>query len=52
VCDEFELGGRTDREIEAFQFFALDALPPDLSPGTRRRLVEYAAGGTPRLARW
>jgi len=32
------------REIAEAGWFAVDALPPDLSPATRRRLTEYGAG--------
>jgi ADP-ribose pyrophosphatase YjhB (NUDIX family) len=37
---------RWGREIEAAEFFAPDALPPDLHPSVRRRLAE-AAGAAP-----
>jgi ADP-ribose pyrophosphatase YjhB (NUDIX family) len=33
-----------EREIREARWFAIDALPPDLSPGTARRLAEYRAG--------
>lgn len=32
------------REVVAAGFFPLDALPPDASPATRRRVAEYLAG--------
>jgi ADP-ribose pyrophosphatase YjhB (NUDIX family) len=32
------------REIEAAAWFPLDALPPDASPATLRRIAEYRAG--------
>lgn len=44
VCEEFTLTGETDREIERFDFFALDALPAGTSPGSRRRIREYLEG--------
>jgi len=33
-------------EIQETRWFALDALPPDLSPATARRIAEYRAGVT------
>ncbi len=36
-----------DREIAEAGFFALDALPPDTTKGTRRRLDELAGKRTP-----
>ncbi len=33
-------------EIEQARWFAPDALPPDLSPATARRIAEYSAGLT------
>lgn len=38
---------RPDWEIAEAGFFPLDALPPEVTPGTRRRLAEIAAGRTP-----
>lgn len=52
VCTAFSLTGQTDREIEAFEFFALDSLPDRVSPGTRRRIDEYLAGAGPHLGLW
>ncbi len=52
VCDEFTLGGETDHEIEQFAFYDVDALPADASPGTRRRVSEYLAGGPAVSGRW
>lgn len=40
-----------DREIAEAGFFALDALPPDTTPGTRRRLAELS-GASPPAERW
>ena len=42
---------RRNREIAAHGFFALDALPADTTPGTRRRLAEVLEGA-PITARW
>jgi 8-oxo-dGTP pyrophosphatase MutT (NUDIX family) len=53
ACDDFTLTGRTDAEIERFDFFGLDDLPAGLSPGTRRRIQEYVDGGDgPVVGAW
>lgn len=45
-CDNFTLTSKRDREIECFDFFRLDDLPSDISPGSLRRIQEYANGGS------
>lgn len=52
ACEEFTLTPTRTREIEAVRSFDLDHLPDDLSPGTRRRLQEYLAGGPPAAGNW
>jgi ADP-ribose pyrophosphatase YjhB (NUDIX family) len=42
---------RANREIAERGFFALDALPADTTPGTRRRLAEVLEGA-PIAAKW
>jgi ADP-ribose pyrophosphatase YjhB (NUDIX family) len=42
---------RPDREIIGHGFFALDALPPETTPGTRRRIAEVFSGA-PLSTRW
>jgi ADP-ribose pyrophosphatase YjhB (NUDIX family) len=42
---------RRNREIAAHGFFALDALPADTTPGTRRRLAEVLEGA-PIATKW
>ena len=43
--DDYEMGERSSRhEIAAVGFFALDALPENLNPGTRDRLAEIFDG--------
>ncbi len=42
---------RPDREIAESGFFDPDDLPADVTPATRRRLAEIAAGG-PYAADW
>ena len=52
-CDDFTLTGETDWEIERFDFFPLDDLPDDMSPGCLRRIQEYAAGQEfPQVGVW
>jgi ADP-ribose pyrophosphatase YjhB (NUDIX family) len=46
-----EQGKRPSREIVDHGFFALDALPPDTTPGTRRRLAEVFEGA-PISTKW
>ena len=46
------LSGEMDGEIEQLAFFDLNALPADASPGTRRRVKEYVAGGPAAARRW
>ncbi len=41
ISENFTLSGKTDKEIETFDFFPLDNLPDEISPGTRRRIAEY-----------
>jgi len=43
TCDDFALTGRTDVEIERFDFFALTTCLTAIA-GTRRRLQEYMNG--------
>jgi ADP-ribose pyrophosphatase YjhB (NUDIX family) len=53
VARRFRVTGERapDREIVAAQFFALDALPPDTTRGTRARLAE-ALSGAPVSPLW
>ncbi|MFN2285217.1 MAG: NUDIX domain-containing protein [Anaerolineae bacterium] len=41
VCDDVVVKGTHSHEIERYGFFAFDDLPPDTSPGSRRRIAEY-----------
>jgi 8-oxo-dGTP pyrophosphatase MutT (NUDIX family) len=53
TSDDVVVTGRTDREIERYAFYSFDRLPDDLSPGSRRRLCEFAGGAaTPILGMW
>ena len=42
ASNDFTLGGGHDREVAEIRFFPVDALPPDLKPGYRLRIAEYA----------
>ena len=52
ACTAFTLTGQTDREIERFEYFAVDSLPERASPGTRRRIGEYLGGNGPYWGLW
>jgi 8-oxo-dGTP pyrophosphatase MutT (NUDIX family) len=41
LCKEFTKKEASSREILEAKWFSLDNLPPDMSPGTTRRLNEY-----------
>jgi len=41
-----------DDEIARREWFPLNALPGDLSPGTQRRIDEYLSGGPARAGQW
>lgn len=49
---DFQFTGEHDDEIARIDWFPLDALPPDASPGTRDRIAEYLAGGAPLAGDW
>lgn len=52
-CDDFSLTGKTDHEIERFDFFRSDSLPNGVSPGSLRRIREYVDGnGLPFVGPW
>lgn len=53
VSEAFTLNKRTDRaEIEQVQHFPLDAMPPQTSEGTNRRLAEYHQMRGPFFGPW
>ncbi|MBN2628300.1 MAG: NUDIX domain-containing protein [Spirochaetales bacterium] len=49
---DFTFAPRGDREIEEVRLFEVNELPPNLSPGCRRRLEEYLAGTVPSHGLW
>jgi 8-oxo-dGTP pyrophosphatase MutT (NUDIX family) len=52
-CDAFTLTGQTDHEIERFDFFRIDDLPDNVSPGSLKRIQEYTDGnGLPTVGQW
>ena len=52
VSEDFSWRNASNREIECVNCFALDELPEGISPGTRRRIAEYAAGEVAVAAHW
>lgn len=53
ACDEVTVKGQDSHEIEQFGFFTLDDLPPDTSPGSRKRIAEYCNQTTaPIVGMW
>ena len=53
LCTDFTLSAEHDREIAEARFFPLDALPEDLCPGHRDRLMEHLSSGRhPQTGRW
>ena len=52
VCEDFTWQSTANREIESVGCFALDELPLGASPGTRRRIAEFAAGASAVAAPW
>ena len=52
VCKDFTWQSTANREIESVSCFALDELPLGTSPGTRRRIAEFAAGARAVAAPW
>ena len=51
-CEDFERVPKEAWEVEQIGSFALDDLPDGTSPGTRRRIAEYAGGASAVVARW
>lgn len=52
-CDTFSYSGQSDHEIAEINMFKMNALPDDLSPGSRRRIQEYQTyEGHPKAGSW
>ncbi len=52
LCEDFSWRKLSSGEIESVDCFDLSGLPEGTSPGTRRRIAEYAAGEKAVAARW
>lgn len=52
LCEEFSWRKMRSGEIECVDCFAFGELPEDTSPGTRRRIAEFAAGEMAVAAPW
>jgi 8-oxo-dGTP pyrophosphatase MutT (NUDIX family) len=44
ICSDFELGKIDNKEIKEVELFSLNNLPKDISPGSKRRILEHAEG--------
>lgn len=50
---KYRVGKRKDSEIESFNFFDIDQLPDNISPGTKRRIEEFISKNTsPNFGIW
>jgi 8-oxo-dGTP pyrophosphatase MutT (NUDIX family) len=52
ASSDFDVTGEHDEEIASVEWFALDALPADVSRGTRDRIAEFRSGKGPFTGRW
>ncbi len=52
ISRDFSLNGQSDDEIECLQFFDLNALPEDLSPGSRKQIEKFTRGDEPTYGIW
>jgi 8-oxo-dGTP pyrophosphatase MutT (NUDIX family) len=52
LCQEFQLTGQSDHEIERMCFFPLDDLPERISQGSRNRIQDFHSGETKRYGAW
>lgn len=52
LCDDFELGGESDAEIEEMAFFDLGRLPDRASAGTLRMVEQYRSGAPVAFGLW
>jgi ADP-ribose pyrophosphatase YjhB (NUDIX family) len=51
-CDQYEMIGSVDREISEVGHYPIDALPLDLSNGSRRRVEELLYEHYPNFGEW
>ena len=52
LSGDFSLNGHSDDEIERMEFFDLNALPEDVSPGSRKQIEKYMRGDIPAFGMW
>ena len=52
LCEDFTWQSTASRETESADCFRVDGLPEATSPGTRRRIAEFAAGARTVSAPW
>ncbi len=52
IARDFSYSPHKDWEIEAVQFFPLDALPATIAPGIGRRIEDYRTGKKDNFGRW
>lgn len=52
ISDRFDLKGIMDNEIKEFAFFPMGKLPKNVSPGTKRRVLEYMGNDWPVSRKW
>jgi hypothetical protein len=52
MSHDFTLNGDSDHEIEKTAFFSFDALPDNLSDGSKNRIEDYMRGEKTRYGIW
>lgn len=52
LSQDFSLDGQSDHEIEALDFYPLDALPETTSDGSKHRIEDYVRGKTLNYGTW
>lgn len=52
AATDFAVTGEHDEEIAEVRWCPIEALPPDVAPGTRARIAEYQSGNGPFTHDW
>lgn len=52
ISKRFSLNGQSDHEIEAVSFYPLNALPENVSTGSKNRVDDYRYGDRKRFGIW
>jgi ADP-ribose pyrophosphatase YjhB (NUDIX family) len=52
ISKDFTLNGKSDHEIEAVSFYALDGLPDNVSTGSKNRINDFVRGEKTRYGHW